>query len=85
MQIKELVKVGSEKREETSMRALVFALLQKESKQGESKTLEQITKAINDGTDKKSVRNACNNLVRDKKIKRLYVKAGSKSVAYFFV
>lgn len=85
MKINELVKVGEEKKADVSMRANVFVVLTKAKKSNDSRTLEQITKEINDGTDKKAVRNACNNLVRDKKIKRLYVKTGSKSTAYFYI
>lgn len=85
MKIQELTKVGVEKKDDSSMRASVFAHITKESKKGEASTLEQITKAINNGADKKAVRNACNNLVRDKKVKRLYVKGGSKSIAHFYI
>ena len=85
MKITELKKIGSEVKADVSMRACVFEVLNKAQKEGDSRSLEQITKEINDGADKKSVRNACNNLVRDKKIKRLYIKSGSKSIAYFYI
>jgi len=85
MKIQELEKVGLDKKQDISMRGLVFSSLQKAKKQNDALTLEQITKEINGGADKKTVRNACNNLVRDNKVKRKYIKVGSKSLAYFYI
>ena len=85
MKINEVEKVGLDKKSDVSMRALVFAEITFAKKSNDALTLEQITKAINNNADKKSVRNACNNLVRDKKIKRKYIKGGSKSIAYFYI